>query len=64
MRKRGFALLLIIGSHEEVFCKDFGMMGQTFPVIEESFLEFLQRKSAEKDLSQKMIEACPCGESA
>jgi conjugal transfer pilus assembly protein TraW len=31
-------------------------MGQTFPIAEESFLEFLQKQLAGKDLSQKLAQ--------
>jgi conjugal transfer pilus assembly protein TraW len=46
-----------IGSPGEILSKDFGIMGQNFPIIEESFLEFLQRNSAGKDLNQKIRQA-------
>lgn len=50
-------LFFFIGSPEEIFSKDFGTMGQNFPIIEESFLEFLQRNSAGKDLTLKIRQA-------
>ena len=40
-----------------VFGKDFGRMGQVFPIEEESFLEFIQRSFLPGALDQKMVQA-------
>lgn len=48
--------LIAIGSHDSVSGKDFGIMGQTFSIEEESFLEFLQKQLANKDYNQKIAQ--------
>lgn len=46
--------LLLVFFCGSVSCKDFGIRGQTFPIEEESFLDFLARTLNAKDATQKM----------
>lgn len=48
--------LIAIGSHDSASGKDFGTLGQTFPIEEENFLEFLQKQLAGKDLNQQLAQ--------
>ena len=54
MLDRIIIFLIVVGSCDSVSGKDFGTMGHTFPIEEESFLEFLQKRLAGNGFSQKI----------
>ncbi len=57
MPRKLIIFLMVVGYCTPIFGKDLGKMGQVFPIEEESFLLFLQRSLAGKDLNQKISQA-------
>lgn len=56
MKKTLFCILASVGMTAPVCSKDFGIMGKTFPIEEESFLSFLQKKLSSSAFSKESAQ--------